>query len=172
MTSRRLLSHCALAGAAALAACGKAPRDGGGGTLDSASTTVATRDSVCGVVRVVGSDPAVLVQIEPTGGAPVTIGGSARDALRLLSAIDVCAHGPGATGAEWIAERFVVRAVSGEPAVDGTLLSRGGSFAVRTPDGREVPLASLPDALQREVGTRVWVVLDHRGNVKTFGMIR
>jgi len=159
----------------AAVACGGRQRTEGTARPESAST--ATRpasalDSLCGTVRVVGSEPAVFVQIEPQGSSPVQVSGAARPSLRFLSGLGVCAYGSGSSAEGWMADRLIVRSHEGEPAVDGVLGERAGAYAVTTEDNREVRLTSLPDALKREGGSRVWVVLDGQGNVKSFGVVR
>lgn len=157
-----------LACAAVAVGCRGAPR----GQTDGSRAGATAADSLCGTLRVLGSEPAVVVQLETAAGAPTSLWGDERAKLRLLTGLGVCVFGSGPSSDGWKVDRFVVREHEGRPVVDGMLVARDSAFAVRTAEGQEVRLFAVPDALRSAAGARVWVVLDESGRVQVSGVIR
>lgn len=146
--------------AALVAGCARTPRE----NVDPSITA----DSLCGIVRVVGSEPMVMVEMELASGSTERLSGEPTRTLRQLSGLGVCVL----ADRERTVRSFVIRSQGGEPAIDGTLVERAGTFVIRAPDGTETGLTTVPEDLRREAGARVWVVLDSAGRVKSFGVVR
>jgi hypothetical protein len=130
-------------------------------------------DTLRGVVRVVGAAIDARPVLRPNGGGPqVTLLGVQAAILSRLSGTDVWVSGKrdGARGID--VDRFLVRSVSGVPAMDGTLIARDGGFAiVTTADHTEHPIVNPPAALRSHVGARVWVTGPLETGAVTFGVI-
>lgn len=137
----------------------------------SIAATPAT-DSLCGVLRVVGSEPGVLLRLDGPQGRSPSLNTSQPATLRTLSGLDLCVFGSGDQGGTWVVDRFLVTAKAGVPVVDGVLRLIDAQTVIETADGRRVRLGQGPPELRREVGQRIWVTQDERGNVTSFGVIR
>lgn len=130
-------------------------------------------DTLRGVVRVIGADLDARPMLRPNGGGPqVALLGASAATLSRLSGTDVWVSGKrnGARGID--VNRFLVRSVSGFPAIDGTLIARDGGFAiVTTSDHAEHPIVNPPTALRSHVGARVWITGPLETGAVTFGII-
>ena len=130
-------------------------------------------DTLRGVVRVVGADIDARPVLRPNGGGPqVALLGVQAATLTRLSGTDVWISGKrnGTRGID--VAHFLVRSVSGVPAIDGTLIARDGGFAiVTTADHAEHPIVDPPAALRSHVGARVWITGPLETGAVTFGVI-
>jgi hypothetical protein len=130
-------------------------------------------DTLRGVVRVVGADIDARPVLRPNGGGPqVALLGAHAATLSRLSGTDVWVSGKrnGTRGID--VGRFLVRSVSGVPAIDGTLIARDGGFAIMTTaDHAEHPIVNPPAALRSHVGARVWITGPLETGAVTFGVI-
>jgi hypothetical protein len=160
--------------ALALLACANgAPRADSGSTVPDASRSAdaPAADSLRGTVRVVGSEPATQVVLEPAGGgASVTLQGQ-RAVLLRLSGLEVAVEGEPEAPSRFRVARVTVRAANGIAAVDGVLAREGGGYVLRTPDGRRVAVPHLPEALAGRVGARVFLAGPLDRHPDSFGVI-
>lgn len=100
-----------------------------------------------------------------TGDLSATIG--------KLSGTEVWASGTRDASGSLAATEFVVRAVDGVPAIDGTLVARdGGKLAIVTRDHTEHPITNPPPALAARVGQRVWITGPLETGAVTFGVVQ
>jgi hypothetical protein len=115
------------------------------------------RDSVRGLIDVVGSEPGTWVVITPAGGRPITLDGE-RPLLLQMQGLEVVVFGTRSSANGLRVQSAIVRATGGSPAVDGILARElGGDFLV-TCDGRRLRIGRLPESLRGANGARVWMV--------------
>ena len=133
----------------------------------------AGRDTLRGVVAVVGSEVDEHVVVRPDGGGPaVTVLGAHAAAIGRLSGADVWIAGAPGPMRGFTVTRFLVRSVDGVAAIDGTLARRGAGYAiVTTASGAERRIAKPPAALLTHVGARVWITGSLETGAVTFGVI-
>jgi hypothetical protein len=125
---------------------------------------------VRGVVSVTGADPAWRLTLTTAAGAAYDVtsaGGTATplDELRAADHLEVTLLGnegpgsgelPGARG--FVMTSFLVRAADGADAQDGVLIREPTGYALRLMDGTALPIATLPQSLEGQVGARIfWV---------------
>jgi hypothetical protein len=149
------------------------PQPDSGRPPDGAAAPQGERDTLRGIVAVVGSVPMTEVVLRTATRGTVRLVGAAAGALRRLSGVELMVRGRAADGprAAFEVAGFAVRAVDGVPARDGTLVEERGSWFLVTADGGRHRLAAPPDALREQVGARVWVAGAAEGSVASFGVI-
>ena len=139
-----------------------------------ATSPPAPRDTIRGIISLVGADPRVWVRMVTLSRGTMQFTGPHERALAGLSGAEVWVAGKvvetdfGVT--TFNASDFAVRSVDGLSAVDGVLVDRNGALSVSVPDGTSVAIRSAPDALRAHIGKRVWVTLSS-GDVQSFGVI-
>lgn len=124
------------------------------------------RDTVRGVLSVIGAEPLTAIVLAPSGGgAALAIEGPPALALRGLSRLEVMVAGratsrkSAASPASYVfdADTFVVRAAGGVAAHDGVVVKDAGAFYLGGGVSRTaVPF--LPASLQGQLGVRVFLV--------------
>ena len=165
-----VLLACGVACGVALGGCARRAEVGVGvgvevGVTDgrSAPSRAPATDTLRGTVRLVGSEPGLLV-LEATTGAVSDVTGASLDALRAAEGLEVMLVGragaptgltPSRIGFDIV--RFAVRRAAGVPAIDGILVRTGESFALRLVDGTVVPLTYMPEGLRGAVGARIYL---------------
>lgn len=178
MMTRTAMATTGLLALAALG-CTRPAQDAGATTTVAA--TMATADTLRGIVRVVGAAPATAVVLSGPSGDAVSVGGRAAAALRRLTGLEVVVTGR-RTGARdpmagprglpvFEADRFAVRASDGIAAHDGVLLRQRDRWELLLDDGRRVPIAALPPSLASRVGKRVWLAGSLEGTPVSYGII-
>ena len=124
------------------------------------------RDSVRGVLSVVGAEPLTALLLSPVGGgAAVAIEGSQEALMRGLSRLEVTAMGrmtsrrspASPMSSVFEADTFVVRAADRVEAHDGLLARDGDRFVLLRGESR-IAAAFLPVALRSRLGARVYLV--------------
>jgi hypothetical protein len=155
------------------AAPGRAPAPG-----DAAASAPSRPDTLRGTVAVVGSAPMTAVVLRTPAGLAVQLTGEEAGRLRGLGGAEVWVEGaPGdgqptsGAGSTFHVRRFVVRAVDGEPALDGVLLRQGDAYLLERVEGGRVAVAEPPDALRALVGQRVWITVPAGGGAAAFGRV-
>jgi hypothetical protein len=114
----------------------------------------ARRDSVRGLVALVGTEPARQLVLQ-SGGTTIALSGMATSGLRRVVGTEVMVRGVKVTPRDIVVYDYIVRASGGVPAYDGTLDADG---TLRLTDGSGVRrLPVLPPALRGLTGARVWV---------------
>jgi hypothetical protein len=157
------------AGATRPAAPAPAP---GGRTAPPATPAAepAQEDTVRGIVAEVGSVPITSIVVRPAGGRSVTMLGSLAKEIGRAAGAEVWVSGH-RTPEGLHAMRYAVRAVDGEPAVDGVLASEDGGLVLVTAGGRR-RIVRPPQALRGMVGARVWLVGPIDGGITSYGVLR
>lgn len=102
----------------------------------------------------------------------IALAGPLAAALSKVSGADVWVSGVRQGTRAFNVDRFLVRAVGGVPAMDGTLTARDGGLAIMiTGEHTEHPIKSPPAALRSRVGQRVWITGDPQKTIAAFGVI-
>lgn len=125
-------------------------------------------DTVRGIVSIVGNEPQTTVSLTTADHRTFVVRGAAVSDLRAVPNIDVTLFGTVADSVSdgssprptplFMARAFLVRAVQGVAAVDGTLVRNENGFALRHINGTLTVLHVVPEALQAYVGARIfWV---------------
>ena len=112
------------------------------------------RDSLRGIVTLIGAEPARVVVLR-ADGIDVTLSGMAATGLHRIAGTEVVVRGVQVTPRDIVVRDYFVRASGGVPAWDGTL-EDGGELRLSDGTGRQ-RLPSVPGPLRGLVGTRVWV---------------
>ncbi|WP_419162134.1 hypothetical protein [Candidatus Palauibacter sp.] len=133
-------------------------------------------ESFEGMVRVVGSEPFPFTIVQAEDGRSRIVTGVFRDEVRRLAGAQVRVTGrlvqgeqPG-TALE--ASSYELVSVDGERPLLGRLERDVDGFHLARPGGRVTRLDSVSGQLARRVGSLIWVVLDERGGVSGYGVIR
>ena len=135
------------------------------------AATEARTDSVRGIVSVVGTSFDKHVMIAERGGQRrVEVVGSLSALIGHVSGAEIAAFGA-LSGTQLNASRFVVRTVDGQPAIDGTLRTEGGSLFIVTAEGTRTRISAPPPPLVGHDGARVWITGDPAKSVASFGFI-
>lgn len=133
--------------------------------------TEARADSVRGTVSVVGTSFDKHVMIAEKGSQRrVEVVGSLAALVGHVSGAEISATGT-LSGTQLNASRFLVRSVDGQPAIDGTLKTEGGSLFIVTADGSRTKITAPPPPLVGHDGSRVWITGDPAKGVASFGFI-
>lgn len=131
----------------------------------------AAADTARGTVAVVGSTPFTRVVLKLGSGRPdLLLTGSATMALRRASGTEVWVSGT-RTGRAFVVAEFRVRAVDGQPAMDGRLALDDTVLMLVTADGARHRVARPPAALRSLVGARVWVTGSLDRGPLTWGLL-
>lgn len=140
-------------------------------TANKTSPAAAVTDSIRGVVSVTGTSFEKHVMIAERGTQRrVEVTGPLATTLGRVAGTEVSATGTFA-GTQLEAKQFVVRAADGQPAIDGTLKTEGGSLFIVTADGTRTRIAAPPPPLVGKDGARVWITGDPAKSVASFGFI-
>lgn len=135
----------------------------------AAATAAPAGDSLRGILGVRGKDslPDLILQ---TAADTLVLRSADIETLRRVIGFDVVVRGNRA-GASFDVTSFVVRALDGERATDGTLDVDHGVFFVRTADGARVNISTIPSPLRGEIGSRVYLVGPLDRMPSAFGII-
>lgn len=128
-------------------------------------------DSVRGVVSVVGTsfERRVMVAVAGTNRR-VEITGRLASLIGHVAGADVSVAG-NASGSQLDATSFLVRAVDGQPAIDGTLKTETDGVYILSAGGTRTRITAPPPPLKGRDGARVWVTGDPARGVSSFGFI-
>ena len=158
-------------------------------TSKRSTTTPATAaivlDTARGIVRRVGADPLSRLTLFPTAVSdsdPLALSGAMQSGLAAAEGLEVMITGtrtaeramdvaPGGF-IVFDVRRFVVRAVDGVQAHDGILRRLGGRMYLETSPGTRRPIVHLPNALQDQVGARIFLVGSLERAPIAFGVLR
>ena len=139
---------------------------------------IAGPDTAYGTVSLIGADIDSRVVVQTSAG-PIAIVGDLSPVIGRLQGARVWVQGPLSIAMgraipprQITVERFEVREVAGEPAVDGTLRREGDAWIVVGALGRSTSLTEPPAGLRELAGRRVWVTRAPDGAVSSFGEIR
>jgi hypothetical protein len=152
--------------ATSLAASGCARNGPGTSTAGSQAA-----DTLRGIVRIVGAEPATSITIDAGAGGTVVVTGE-RSVLEQLSGIEVTVWGERQSQDRFSAARVAVRAVAGVTAVEGVLQRDGDRYVLVTADGLRLPVPHLPEELRSRVGVRMWVAGPLDRPPDAYGVIR
>jgi len=154
---------------------GCAPRPEQVDSIDAAAH--AGRERLEGTVRIVGSAPLnVQVVLQPEDGRAIRIVGPRAAEIGRLGGLHIVVTGRLERSTDPVTDRqlqvseYEILSANGLPVVSGEIIwVSGGSAGLRTRDGEEVLLSSVPRDFQ--VGQRVWVQGPRTLSVQTFGTI-
>lgn len=147
--------------------------------------TTAARDTVRGIIQVVGNEPASVVVLT-TGtaevGALVSLAGASLPLLRGLAGLELMVAGRRTARVDYAAapagapvfevDQFRVRAVDGVAALDGVLERDGDRHYLRMIDGVRRAIAALPTTLAAQVGARIYLAGPLDRSPTAYGVIR
>jgi hypothetical protein len=137
----------------------------------SSTATPSRPDSIRGVVSVVGTSFDKRVMIAERGTQRrVEVVGTQASLIGHVAGAEVSASGA-LSGTQLNANRFVVRSVDGQPAIDGMLRTEGSSLFIVTADGVRTRITAPPPPLVGHDGARVWITGDPTKAVSSFGFI-
>ncbi len=133
------------------------------------------RDTVRGVVSVIGGPSAPqVVLLASDGQTTIAMSGMAATGLSRLTGAEIVVRGFKTSPRDLVVSDYVVRAVQGVPAYDGTLDQTDGTWGLTLTDGtgrKRLPV--VPPALRALPGTRVWVSMRPGSNTpEAYGPIR
>lgn len=128
------------------------------------------RDTLRGVVSLVGSEPLTTFVLTRTDRSRVALdasGNAGAAAVRNVVGLDIMVRGA-RTDARAVGgspqplpafrvDEFIVRAADGARAYDGVVMRESGTFFLRLADGSRIGAPKLPVTLQRQIGARVFV---------------
>lgn len=153
------------------AACSSEMRNGEPGRVGEPGP-----DTIVGTVRVVGNEPFTQAVVEPEEGDPAVVGGPYRAEVSRLAGAVVRLSGrlgePGYPGRTLEATSYEIVSVDGVRPLLGTLESDSAGFRLVFPEGGERELVAVSGPLAAREGALVWVVLDDRGGVARYGVLR
>ena len=143
---------------------------GTGGASSTPIAIAAAIDSLRGVIVVTGNEPLSRVTIEAEGetwlvdsaASPSTplseLRGAAGLEVTLVGVADSTRRPGGGPVPmrSFRLLRFFVRAVDGQPAVDGILVQEPSGALLRLSDGTSLPIAEVPPALASQIGARIY----------------
>jgi len=129
-----------------------------------------TGTSVRGIVSVVGTSRDRRVTVAAATGPRTTITGPLAPLIGHLAGADVSVDGV-SSGTSLEAQRFLVKTVDGQPAIDGTLKTDGGALYIVTADGTRTRIVAPPPSFSGRDGARVWITGDPSRGVASFGFI-
>ena len=147
---------------------------GGDDSADQGSTTM----DMTGTVAVVGNTPFERVVIRPQypSAQTVEVGGEYQDELRAVSGAKVRAFGMlsgSSVMSVMTVARYEILEISGHRPLVGILEVESDRVAVRSLDGdTRTFINGVPGELRRQVGAKVWVILDEGRGVQAYGIIR
>ena len=155
-----------------LAACGGGGGGGGGGGNTPSPEDTAVQ--VTGRVRLAGSAPMPQVVIEPDDPAAdaFEVRGAYRSEMMNLEGARVRAGGVLDESRRLIVSEYEILEIAGHVPVVGTLRTDDGRFFLEGPDGETVRIENPPDAFSELAGAKIWVIIDERGAVGGYGVIR
>lgn len=129
-----------------------------------------------GRLRLAGSDPNVMVMLQPAAGGPeVQLTGEHLGELERLSGIDVSVVGSLSTAPRRTVDvaSYQIQSVNGRRPSVGVVVSRGGAFWLE--GDTSVRLSIVPDGLRNQIGAKVWIVgemTDGSLRPESYGIIR
>ncbi len=140
----------------------------------SSDPSRARRDSVRGVVTLVGTAPARQVMLRVTSGAIFSMSGMATTGLAQLEGTEIVVRGMMISPRDVVVSDYLVRASNGIPALDGRLEGGDGGWWLELTDGSgRKRISAVPMLLQQMVGTRVWIaVRPGSASASAYGIIR
>lgn len=157
--------------AVVVAACAPETRSGEPGWVGSPGP-----DTIVGTVRVIGNEPFTRAVVEPEEGEPAVVEGPhVADIRRLAGAVVRLSGELGETaypGRTLEATSYEIVSVDGARPLLGTLEGDSAGFTLVFPNGGERELEAVSGPLAARRGALVWVVLDDRGGVARYGVIR
>ncbi len=133
------------------------------------------RDTARGVVTMVGgpSSPQ-MVLMASDGHTEITMSGMATTGMSRLAGAEIVVRGFKTSPRDVVVSDYIVRAMKGVPAYDGTLEQSEGAWVLVLTDGTgRKRLPSVPPALRALPGTRVWVTIrPGSDSPDAYGLIR
>jgi len=129
--------------------------------------------SLTGEVRLAGSTPlqAVLIQPEDSAGVEVELVGDLRSELETLSGALLRVTGTSTDGGSLAVSRYEILEIAGHVPLVGIVKVQSSSMILVTDAGETVSIQRTPELLAFD-GAKVWVILDSKGAVTGYGVIR
>ncbi|MDX1393394.1 MAG: hypothetical protein R3195_03345 [Gemmatimonadota bacterium] len=132
-------------------------------------------DHIDGRVRIVGSRPFSRTIVQPDSGDALTLSGPYANEIGRLSGARVRVTGRYEDARlperSLAATSYEILSVDGDPAIVGLLERDDDGWELRSGQST-TRLASVSEALGERAGALVWVVLDERGGVARYGVLR
>jgi hypothetical protein len=141
------------------------------GEQTGAPAAAAAADTVRGVVRNTGAEPATSIVLD-AGAAGVVVVSGERAVLEQLAGMEVTVWGARLPPNRFEVARVAVRAVGGVAAIDGVLERDDDGYVLRTAGGARLAVPHLPPDLRSRVGARVWLAGPLDRAPDSYGVIR
>jgi hypothetical protein len=143
---------------------------------DTASASAPSRasggaDTLRGIVVVSRADGFDQVMLR-TASDTVALTGRQAPAIARAAGADVWVEGTRDGLLRVQVNRFAVRAVHGQPAMDGVLVANGERLYLLAPDGARHEIGRAPSGLRQHLGQRVWVTTGRRSSPAAFGVLQ
>ncbi len=145
-------------------------RDSAAVHSDTVTSAAAARDTVRGIVALVGNDPLTTLVLTTRDRERLILDARTNPAMqsvRNVLGLDIMVRGlrtdERSAGAApqplpvFRMAQFTVRAADGYAAYDGIVTRENSTFSLRLADGTRVATPRLPTALQNKIGARVFV---------------
>jgi hypothetical protein len=152
------------------------------GLVSGAACSGNSRDTVPepvtlqGQVRLAGSDPNVMVMLQPEGSGPeVQLIGEHLVELERLAGVTIAVEGSMMTSPRRTVDvhSYRILSVNGQQPTVGILVSRNGTLWLE--GDTTLQLTSVPEGLRNQVGAKVWIVgrvTDGSLYPESYGIIR
>jgi hypothetical protein len=128
--------------------------------------------NLTGRVRLAGSTPLEAVMIQPEDSTmEVELVGELKEELERLSGAEVWVTGVRKEGGGLAVARYEILEIAGHVPLVGLVRVRGATVALVTDAGETLRMQDTPELLTLD-GAKVWVLLDSKGAVTGYGVIR
>jgi len=112
-----------------------------------------------------------MIQPEDSAGAEVELVGDLKAELETLSGAKVRATGTRTESGGLAVSHYEILEIAGHVPVVGVVKVQGSSVTLMTDAGETLSVQDTPELLTLD-GAKVWVILDSKGAVTGYGIIR
>ena len=110
--------------------------------------------------------------LQAEGKEVLEVRGEYRGELENLDGAQVRAKGKVEDGRLLVVTSYEILEIAGRVPSVGVLRRSGESYSLDTSDGKSLPIGAVPEAFAELEGAKIWVLIDDRGGVGGYGIIR